>query len=78
MKLGNATTFALVIASLSLAACQRFSRSAPDDLKPRGSPVQVGEMAPNFTLEDQRGQKVTLLSARGKMPVVLVFYRGHW
>ena len=50
---------------------------------PRMEPVKVGEMAPDFTLEDFRVEndewkKVTLSSARGQTPVVLVFYRGHW
>ncbi len=44
----------------------------------RSSPVNVGEMAPDLTLEDQDGRKVSLSSARGKRPVVLVFYRGYW
>lgn len=44
----------------------------------RNSPVNVGEMAPDFTLEDQDGRKVSLSSARGEKPVVLVFYRGYW
>jgi cytochrome oxidase Cu insertion factor (SCO1/SenC/PrrC family) len=44
----------------------------------RNTPVGVGDVAPDFTLEDQNGQKVKLLEARGKSPVVLVFYRGYW
>lgn len=44
----------------------------------RTAPVAVGEVAPDFTLEDQSGQKVTLSDVRGKSPVVLVFYRGYW
>jgi cytochrome oxidase Cu insertion factor (SCO1/SenC/PrrC family) len=42
------------------------------------TPVKVGEIAPDFTLEDQDGRKVTLSDARGNKPTVLVFYRGHW
>jgi len=45
---------------------------------PRKSPVQIGETAPDFTLEDEGGRKVQFAAARGKMPVVLVFYRGWW
>ena len=45
---------------------------------PRKAPVQIGETAPDFTLEDERGRNVQLAAARGKMPVVLVFYRGWW
>lgn len=44
----------------------------------RSIPVKVGDTAPDFTLEDQNGQKVTLSESRGKSPVVLVFYRGYW
>jgi peroxiredoxin len=44
----------------------------------RNTPVAVGEIAPDFTLEDQSHQKVSLSDARGKSPVVFVFYRGYW
>ncbi len=44
----------------------------------RTGTLAVGEVAPDFTLEDQSGQKVTLSDSRGKSPVVLVFYRGDW
>lgn len=45
---------------------------------PRKAPVQIGETAPDFVLEDEQGRRVQLAAARGKMPVVLVFYRGWW
>ncbi len=48
------------------------------NLQSRTSPLTVGAMPPDFALEDQRGQKITLADARGKSPVVLVFYRGYW
>lgn len=44
----------------------------------RSSPIGVGDIAPNFTLEDQNRNKVTLSEVRGRSPVVLVFYRGYW
>jgi cytochrome oxidase Cu insertion factor (SCO1/SenC/PrrC family) len=44
----------------------------------RSSPIGVGEIAPDFTLEDQNRNKVTLSDARGKSTVVLVLYRGYW
>ncbi len=44
----------------------------------RNSPIAVGDTAPDFTLEDQNKNKVTLSEVRGKSPVVLVFYRGYW
>ncbi len=62
----------------TIACDAKLNSSLSGDLKPRNSPVAVGEMAPDFTLEDQNNQKVTLSSARGSMPTVLVFYRGNW
>lgn len=44
----------------------------------RSTPVAAGDIAPDFTLADQDGGKHTLSAERGKRPVVLVFYRGHW
>jgi hypothetical protein len=40
--------------------------------------VQVGALAPDFSLEAYRGDVVTLSDLRGRRDVVLVFYRGHW
>jgi cytochrome oxidase Cu insertion factor (SCO1/SenC/PrrC family) len=39
--------------------------------------VQVGQPAPDFSLEDVAGARVTLSGLRGKR-VALVFYRGYW
>ena len=44
----------------------------------RNSPVAVGDVAPDFTLEDQNGSNITLSDSRDKNPVILVFYRAHW
>ncbi|HKA44596.1 MAG TPA: hypothetical protein VKF40_21605 [Burkholderiales bacterium] len=44
----------------------------------RSAPVGTGEIAPEFTLEDQEGRSHALSAERGKRPVVLVFYRGYW
>ncbi|MBI4138567.1 peroxiredoxin [Candidatus Uhrbacteria bacterium] len=38
--------------------------------------LHVGDRAPQFTLPDQNGKKFRLSEARGKHPVVLVFYPG--
>jgi cytochrome oxidase Cu insertion factor (SCO1/SenC/PrrC family) len=73
LKIGGA--LAILVIGL---ACGPIQESPPDELAPRTTPVQVGETAPVFTLEDQNQQKVSLASARGHTPVVLVFYRGHW
>ncbi len=78
MKLRVLGAIALIIGSIACTTKLNSSLSGEGDLKPRNSPVAVGEMAPDFTLEDQNNQKVTLSSARGSMPTVLVFYRGNW
>ncbi len=70
-------TITLIIGSIACTT-KLNSHLGNGDLKPRNSPVTVGEMAPDFTLEDQNNQKVSLSSARGSMPTVLVFYRGNW
>jgi cytochrome oxidase Cu insertion factor (SCO1/SenC/PrrC family) len=44
--------------------------------KPQTAFVQ-GEVAPDFTLQDENGQPFHLASARGSR-VVLIFYRGYW
>lgn len=62
----------------SIACATKLNSSVSGDLKPRNSPVTVSEMAPDFTLEDQTNRRVTLSSARGSRPTVLVFYRGNW
>jgi peroxiredoxin len=36
--------------------------------------VLIGDHAPDFTLNNQNGEEVTLSSFKGKKPVVLVFY----
>ncbi len=50
----------------------------PSPNEKRAVPVAVGDVAPDFTLEDQDGRKLTLSAERGKRPIVLVFYRGYW
>jgi cytochrome oxidase Cu insertion factor (SCO1/SenC/PrrC family) len=44
----------------------------------RTKPLAVGEIAPDFTLVDHRGQKITLSDSKGRNPVVVMFYRGYW
>ena len=72
MRMLTALLQIIVLLSVSMAA---NLNSLSDE---RSTPVAVGEAAPDFTLEDQNNNKVTLSDARGKSPVVLVFYRGYW
>ncbi len=44
----------------------------------RSTPITVGDVAPDFTLEDQNRNKIKLSASHAKSPVVLVFYRGYW
>jgi len=62
-----------VLMSVAMSASLQTSKNTP-----RSTPVAVGEAAPDFTLEDQNGQRVTLSDARSESPVVLMFYRGYW
>ncbi len=36
--------------------------------------IKVGEMAPDFTLTDQNGKKISLSEFKGKKNVALAFY----
>ena len=42
------------------------------------TPIRAGDVAPDFTLEDQNRNKIKLSQSHGKSAVVLVFYRGYW
>ena len=45
--------------------------------KPSETPppkIKVGDMAPDFTLQDQNGNKVSLHDFKGKKNVALAFY----
>jgi len=77
MRFKTVVAFMLLVISLSCAKKPDLT-SGNDELKPRSSQLAVGEMAPEFTLEDHNNQKVTLSSARGVRPTILVFYRGYW
>jgi cytochrome oxidase Cu insertion factor (SCO1/SenC/PrrC family) len=77
MKIRLTFAFTLVLIAVSCTN-SGVNSEQPVELQPRTKPVQVGEVAPNFTLEDQNGQKVTLSSLRGGAPTVLAFYRGNW
>lgn len=40
--------------------------------------VKAGDRAPNFSLEDQEGNEVSLAGLLEKGPLVVTFYRGVW
>ena len=61
----------LVIAAVALLATAAFSQAAP---KPPTTHLKVGDLAPDFTLNDTAGKPVKLSDFRGKKSVVLAFY----
>lgn len=78
MNLRVVAAITLIIGSISCTTKLDSSSASDSNLKPRETPVAIGEKAPDFTLEDQNNRKVTLSSTHGSMPTVLVFYRGNW
>jgi cytochrome oxidase Cu insertion factor (SCO1/SenC/PrrC family) len=72
--LGRQLCRILLLVLLAAAAAAGQEKLSPHDL----NRVKDGGTAPDFTLEDQTGNRVTLSSFRGKKKVVLVFYRGYW
>ncbi len=70
-----------ILGALALAAgvlSATPAQTADNPVTPRASPVAVGDVAPDFTLQDQDGNQHALSAERGRRIVVLVFYRGHW
>lgn len=68
-----------LIVLLLLACNAGISISAQDGSETKTpTPILVGDLAPDFTLEDQSGRQVTLSAEVEMKPVVLVFYRGYW
>jgi len=60
-----------------LVMAMSFSASYALDNKPDETPqpkIKVGDTAPDFTLTDQNGNKVSLHDFKGKKNVALAFY----
>lgn len=70
--------FVWAILSVSSAYGQLGPKDGAD-MKPSDlNRVKIGHPAPDFTLEDMNGRKISLSDFRGKKNVVLVFNRGYW
>jgi peroxiredoxin len=65
-------TIAYAVAFALFFALGTFAQTA------RKESVKVGDTAPDFTLSDNSGKKITLSEEVKDAPVVLVFYRGSW
>ena len=61
--------FGFMLAAIASAAA--FGQAAP---APPPMILKVGDVAPDFTLPDTAGKKVTLSEFRGKNNVVLAFF----
>jgi cytochrome oxidase Cu insertion factor (SCO1/SenC/PrrC family) len=76
MKLISA--LALVLLSFSAARAQLGPKDGTN-LKPMDlDRVKIGDTAPDFSLENLDGKKISLSDFRGNKNVVLIFYRGQW
>lgn len=47
-------------------------------LAPRRAPLEIGENAPDWSLDDDKGARRALGALRTAGPVVVVFYQGSW
>lgn len=63
--------FLLLLATLFLPASYAADNK-PDEMP--APKITVGDMAPDFTLQDQNGNKVSLHDFKGKKNVALAFY----
>jgi cytochrome oxidase Cu insertion factor (SCO1/SenC/PrrC family) len=69
----------MILAALLAGPADKLGPADGRDLPPADlERVKAGSPAPDFTLEDLAGNRVTLSQFRGKKKVVLVFYRGYW
>jgi cytochrome oxidase Cu insertion factor (SCO1/SenC/PrrC family) len=67
----------LLLPLIALALASDLS-GADKDRGKNAEPLDVGDCAPDFKLDDHDGKLFTLSEARGKENVVLVFYRGSF
>jgi peroxiredoxin len=78
MRIGKFVMPLMLVVLIAQTTLSTGTRTHFIDGMKRSQPVSTGDEAPDFTLEDLQGNKVTLSSARGHAPTVLVFYRGYW
>ncbi len=64
----------LLVALLLAGALLPASYAADNSNSVPPPKIKVGDMAPDFTLQDQNGKKVSLHEFRGKKNVALAFY----
>lgn len=68
--------------ALPLSSIPAFAQLGPKDGVKLASTdldrINVGQPAPDFSLENIDGKVISLSDFRDKKSVVLVFYRGQW
>ena len=64
----------MLLALLLTLSFQPASRAADKPSETPPPKIKVGDMAPDFTLQDQSGNKVSLRDFKGKKNVALAFY----
>ena len=64
----------MLLALLLAASFLPVSRAADKPSETPPPKIKVGDLAPDFTLQDQNGNKVSLHDFKGKKNVALAFY----
>lgn len=79
LRLPRISTLFLAIFLLGAAGPAELGPNDGAELPPTDlERIKIGEKAPDFTLENVEGKRVSLSRYRGKKNIVLVFYRGYW
>jgi cytochrome oxidase Cu insertion factor (SCO1/SenC/PrrC family) len=64
----------ILVALLLVGSFLPASQAADKPSETTPPKIKVGDMAPDFTLQDQSGNKVSLHDFKGKKNVALAFY----
>ena len=67
----------IIILTLALPILA-FAQTKVDTISYDQVAVSVGDMAPNFSAEDESGTIHKLSELRGEKNLILIFYRGYW
>jgi len=67
----------IIILTLALPILA-FAQAKVDTISFDQVAVSVGDMAPNFSAEDESGTFRKLSKLKGKKNLILIFYRGYW
>ena len=77
MKTRIAQLVVLLLGAVFLVQAQQTAPATTQQTAPPAAPktfLKVGQPAPDFTLPDTTGKKITLSDFKGKKNVVLAFY----